>query len=225
MVMVHKFKNGFDFVSANPPLHAGAKRLNFPRHTQEMLTAFSHLTNEIHDELLRFLRGKFFDVKFISAHLPSSMKLDPKTPLATLLSHCFPILYGLQLLSQNNEQRIINHYLKCRLNDKDKKEREKVAILVATFHQITEAKQLLHIIARQIDIEPIHYADDSKLTSLVKSSIQTHCNQLAQTLSQCRLSVASSNKEENIFVGLISRAKGFSTFIEKKLQNFCEKIA
>jgi hypothetical protein len=223
--MTSKYKNGFDFVSANPPLHAGAKRLHLPPQPKEMLNAFFDLTNEINDELVRFLRGKFKDVKFIANQLPKSMKLDPKMPLTTLLCHCFPICYGLQLRSENVYQKMVNQYLKSRLNDTEKKSREKVTILISTFHQITESKQLLHIIAKKTEMEAINYVDDQQLTLLVKSEIQTHCNGLAQTLSQCRLSIASSNKEENVFVGLISRAKGFSTFTEKKLIAYCDKIA
>jgi hypothetical protein len=220
-----KYKNGFDFVSANPPLHAGAKRLHLPPHSKEMLKAFANLTNEITDEFIRFLRGKFKDVKMIAAHLPKSMKIDPKMNLATLLSHCFPILYGLQFRSENTYQKMVNVFLKSRLNETEKKDREKVSILISTFHQITESKQLLHIIARKTEMEAINYIDDQQLTTLVKDEIQAHCKELAKILDQCRLSVTSSNKEENIFTGLISRAKGFSTFTEKKLIAYCDKIA
>jgi len=223
--MSFKYKNGFDFVNANPPLHAGAKRLHLPTHSNEMLQAFNNLASEITDEFMRFLRTKFKDVKFITNHLPKSVKLDHKMPLPTLLSHCFPILYGLQQRSENSYQKIMNTYLKARISETERKLRDKVALLIFTFHQITESKQLLHIIAKKTEMSSMNYVDDQQLTSLVKDEIQSHCNALSSVFHQCRLSIASSTREQNVFAGLISRTKGFSTYTEKKLLAYCDKIA
>ena len=148
-------------------------------------------------------------------------------PLPTLLSHCFPILYGLQQRSENSYQKLVNVYLKARISDTERKLRDKVALLIFTFHQITESKQLLHIIAKKTEASAMHYIDDQQLTSLVKNEIQSHCDALSSVFNQCRLSIASSTREQNIFAGLISRTKGFSSYTEKKLLAFCSanKIA
>ncbi len=221
--MSSKYRSGFDFVSANPSLHSGAKRLQLPLHTDNMLTTFSSLVNEITDEFLRFLRTKFKDVKFISNHLPKNMKLDPKMPLATLLSHCFPILYGLQQRNENTYQKMVNAYLRSRLSETENKTREKIGLLIHTFHQLTESKQLRHIIAKKTEMAAINYLDDQQLTLLVKQEIQSHCNALATAFNHCKSSVATGTKEQNVFSGLISRAKGFSSYTAKKLLAHCSE--
>jgi hypothetical protein len=221
--MVLNFKNGYDFISANPTLHARAKHLALPPQANTMLTTFSHLMNEITDEFIRFLRSKFKDIKFINAHLPKSMKLEPKMTLPTLLSHCFPIMYGLQQRSENSYQKKVNLYLKSRMSDTENKMKEKVALLIHIFHEITQAQQVLHTIAKTTEMSALDYTRSDQLSLLTKEKIQHHCNSLSHAFKQCRLNVATTSKEKNILSGLISRTTGFSSFTEKKLAAFCQQ--
>ena len=225
--MIVNYKNGFDFVKANPPLHHAAKRLHLPTQAKQMLSYFDDLIHEITDEFMRYLRGKFTDIKFITQHLAKSIDVDPKLPLPTLLNHCFPILYGMQQRSDNKYTHAVNQYLKHKVSDTERKMRDKVCLLIFIFHQLAESKQLLHIIAKKAEAITSSYSHDSQLTSLVKNEIQTHCNALSRALDQGRFAIASNTKEQNVFAGLISRAKGFSSFTEKKLNPYCgkEKIA
>jgi len=223
--MITNYKHGFDFVSANPALHPGSKRLQLSPQTKQMVSYFDDLAHELVDELMRFLKTKFLDTQFIASHLPNNLKYDGSLSLIKLLNNCFPILFGLQQRSENPYQKAVNYYLKSPMSDIENKLREKVCLLIFIFHQLAESKQLQHIIAAKSERLNPAFSYDQQVTSLVKHEIQSHCNDLTRGLDLCRFTIASNAKEQNVFAGLISRSKGFHSFTEKKLGAYIEQIA
>ena len=223
--MITNHKNGFDFVKANPTLHPASKRLQLTPQASQMLCYFDDLIHELTDELMRYLKSRFLDTQFIANHIPSKLQHDPKMPLVKLLNHCFPILFGLQQRTENNYQKILNHYLKTTMSDIENKLKEKVFLLIHIFHQLAESQQIKHIIAAKAEQLSPAYSYQHQLTALTKNEIQTHCNNLSKALDQGRFTIATNAKEQNILAGLISRTKGFYSFTEKKLSAYCEEMA
>ena len=212
----------FNFVAANPTLHTAAKRLTLPEPATHILTYFDDLINELIGELMRYLNSKHPNCELIIKHLPKKCGIDPKTSLFTLLNHCFPILYGLQQRQENLHQKMMNHYLRCKVNTAEERHKEKVRLLIHIFHQLTESKQLIHLVCQRLENQRIKINTHSTTFMItVKNEIQSHCNAMAKAFDQCRLIVATNNKEQNVFAGLISRSKGFCSFTDKKLRPYC----
>ena len=222
MTMGHS-SGGINFAKLNPPLHSGVSRIAFSPITKQMLDYFDDLTHEITGEFVRYLKKKFDNIEFIKPHLPSNFSIDYSTSLANALHHCFPILYGLQQRSENNYQRMFNFYLRSKVNDMERKHRDRICILLNVFQLLAESKQLLHIIARKADTLGNITLLEEQLTYIAKEEMQKQCQSLARVLDQCRVVVASP-KEQNIFAGLISRCKGFAGFVEKKLKAYSLKV-
>ncbi len=220
-----KYQSGIDFTSLNPTLHHGIKRLRFSALTKQILDYFDDLTCEITDEFVRTLKRKYTDIAFMEKYLPKNYKFDKKTSLANALHHCFPILYGLQQRSENQYQQMFKLYMRAKVTDIERKQRDKISILLGTFHLLAESKQILHLIARKADHFGISMLTEAQLTYIAKTSMQHQCNALAKALDMCRLGVSSNAKEQNVFAGLISRAKGFGGFVEKKLSGHAKEIA
>ncbi len=217
-------RGGINFAKLNPPLHSGVNRISFSPLTKQMLDYFDDLNHEITGEFVRYLKKKYDSIIFMQPLLPSNFNIDYSTPLANALHHCFPILYGLQQRTENQYQRMFNLYLRSKVNDMERKQRDRICILLNVFQLLAESKQLLHIIARKADKMGNTNLLEEQLTYIAKEEMQKQCQSLARVLYQCRVVVASS-KEQNIFAGLISRSRGFAGFVEKKLKAYSLKVA
>jgi len=223
--MIANYTKGFNFVAANPNLHPGSKRLPLTPQANQMVNYFDDLIHELTDELMRYLKTRFTDSQFIGNHVPKNIKFDSSISLVRFLNHCFPILFGLQLRSENAYQQAMNYYLKAQMSDIETKHKEKVFLLIYLFQQLAESQQIKHLIAAKAEHLNPAYSYSHQLTALVKSEIQSHCNNLTRALDQARFTIATNAKEQNILAGLISRAKGFHSFTEKKLHAYCAEIA
>lgn len=214
---------GINFTKLNPALHSGVNRIAFTPLTKQMLGYYDDLTHEITGEFVRYLKKKYNSIDFIRPHMPANFKIDYSTSLANALQHCFPILYGLQQRAENQYQRMFNLYLRCRVNDIERKQRDRICILLHAFQLLAESKQILHIIARKTDFLGSQNLLEEQLTYIAKEHMQKQCQTLARILDQCRIVVASP-KEQNVFSGLISRCKGFAGFVEKKLKAYSLRV-
>lgn len=189
-----------------------------PAPCTQMLSYFDDLSHELIDEFIRYLKSHYDGIGFIIESVPSTIAIPASTTLATTLQHCFPMLYGMQQHRLNQHQQCINAYCRAKISSKQAcQQREQVIILIEVIKLLTECKHLQHILAQKTALIRQPDATSSELLLLVKSTIQNQCQALTDTFMRCRNEVANNNKDQNIFSGLISRTRGFSSFTAKKL--------